>query len=824
MPWGNKQPDLKNDPTYLEPRVTAVESSLADKATKKQLPIDITDYGAVGDGVTDCLSAYNTAISGTTSDATGRIQNASLNVDLNGDGIADNWTSYQDSTITGSANMTTDGQQLTISASTGAGGQGVFQTFSSIPGETLTIGVTYKSANAIGSFIPYVVIYPASGGSPISFFELANSASYTTVNNLQITVPNGVTSVKLYFMARAKTSGDTGSITIKNVTLSSVSMPSKVVKFPQNSFGNAVYYFSSNPDLTKAIIDSDEGVTLSFPTTNSISFKSVTFKNNIGIISRDRNNTGTQQTNKYSKLLFASLSDNELGIGMKKPISLQDSDIFKKNYYTSVTASSTADIVNDATYNLYQVNNPTTLTENGGQLISTLFSYTKGDLLSACFRFIQPESYAGFRVGVMAVADDGNLAFYSFDKGKVAYNGLKNNNTWTETSKNLSTKLTDAYSFSHSFILGIRALSGNQFEVLLNGVVIDRVTTSFNFTQIGFAINCIQRTNSGINNCRWGDFVKENTEKLNYGDSLNIAVFGDSITFGEGAISWAEYLPTFLEGQRGINKVTITNKAVSGQNSAQQLTAMQNLDLSPFDTVLILIGTNDIQQVVTSATFTTNVQSMITLANANNRKVILGVPPVFISQSLTGQGFADYNYEKGGHIRARVMRLCADNGIWLADTMSEIGRIGTDNVLNVLRDNLHPNTFGQVLLARCFARTIIQSLMPKIDVSLASVTPSLQNGWVAFGGGYQSPRIYKDNDGLVHIEGMIKSGTTTSATVIFPLPKGYIPSSIHMFLLACNDGTGLKNCTVEVNSSGNVVCSLNVANNWLSLEGIKYKV
>jgi hypothetical protein len=37
MGWGNKFPDLKNDPAYLEPRVTAAETSLAEKASQTDL-------------------------------------------------------------------------------------------------------------------------------------------------------------------------------------------------------------------------------------------------------------------------------------------------------------------------------------------------------------------------------------------------------------------------------------------------------------------------------------------------------------------------------------------------------------------------------------------------------------------------------------------------------------------------------------------------------------------------------------------------------------------------------------------------------------------
>lgn len=47
MPWYSKQPDLKNNPLYLEPRVTANETSLAESAT------NVKKDGAKGDGTDD---------------------------------------------------------------------------------------------------------------------------------------------------------------------------------------------------------------------------------------------------------------------------------------------------------------------------------------------------------------------------------------------------------------------------------------------------------------------------------------------------------------------------------------------------------------------------------------------------------------------------------------------------------------------------------------------------------------------------------------------------------------------------------------------------
>lgn len=52
MPWNSKQPDLKNNPAYLEPRVTANETQLAE-IVKKDI---VKNYGAITTGTTYPLS------------------------------------------------------------------------------------------------------------------------------------------------------------------------------------------------------------------------------------------------------------------------------------------------------------------------------------------------------------------------------------------------------------------------------------------------------------------------------------------------------------------------------------------------------------------------------------------------------------------------------------------------------------------------------------------------------------------------------------------------------------------------------------------------
>lgn len=71
------------------------------------------------------------------------------------------------------------------------------------------------------------------------------------------------------------------------------------------------------------------------------------------------------------------------------------------------------------------------------------------------------------------------------------------------------------------------------------------------------------------------------------------------------------------------------------------------------------------------------------------------------------------------------------------------------------------------------------------DVFRKPVTPTpvppvwhaatLENSWVDFESGHQEARYRKNTDGTVHIQGLVKSGTTTANTVVLTLPVGYRP-------------------------------------------------
>ena len=96
-------------------------------------------------------------------------------------------------------------------------------------------------------------------------------------------------------------------------------------------------------------------------------------------------------------------------------------------------------------------------------------------------------------------------------------------------------------------------------------------------------------------------------------------------------------------------------------------------------------------------------------------------------------------------------------------------------------------------------------------------TATLQNSWVAFAVGTAPLKFIKSGDGLVHLYGCIKSGTTTNDTIIATLPVGFRPSEvIRAPVMVVNAGTP-QIAEVSVESDGNVRINYVLSSNQLNI-------
>jgi len=112
----------------------------------------------------------------------------------------------------------------------------------------------------------------------------------------------------------------------------------------------------------------------------------------------------------------------------------------------------------------------------------------------------------------------------------------------------------------------------------------------------------------------------------------------------------------------------------------------------------------------------------------------------------------------------------------------------------------------------------VQNEIATIEASNSpSGSPILENGWSNYNPVTHTPAgYYKTQDGIVHLEGLIKDGTTTSDTLLFTLPAGYRPYLSHSFATICS-GPGVAQ--LVVNDDGTVrLGGLTGTNGFLQLD------
>jgi len=98
--------------------------------------------------------------------------------------------------------------------------------------------------------------------------------------------------------------------------------------------------------------------------------------------------------------------------------------------------------------------------------------------------------------------------------------------------------------------------------------------------------------------------------------------------------------------------------------------------------------------------------------------------------------------------------------------------------------------------------------------------PAYENGWVDYNtqpGTYAGGGFMKDENGYIHLRGLIKNGT--DGTTVFTLPVGYRPLQKNIFTIESDDLAG----RLDVDDTGEVIpASSTTSPAWISLDGIVF--
>lgn len=94
------------------------------------------------------------------------------------------------------------------------------------------------------------------------------------------------------------------------------------------------------------------------------------------------------------------------------------------------------------------------------------------------------------------------------------------------------------------------------------------------------------------------------------------------------------------------------------------------------------------------------------------------------------------------------------------------------------------------------------------------IAPTLLNSWVNYASGWETAGYYKDSLGIVHVRGLVRSGTVGSP--ILNLPAGYRPALGIHFATVASAGAN-EYGALQVSSAGDVTLATGFGNSWVSI-------
>ncbi|MDO1501489.1 hypothetical protein Q2T40_15240 [Winogradskyella maritima] len=389
-------------------------------------------------------------------------------------------------------------------------------------------------------------------------------------------------------------------------------------------------------------------------------------------------------------------------------------------------------------------------------------------------------------------------------------------------------------------------------EVDLGSGFVDLGNTPFNAVPIALNVNGLEKV-YGDNTTGWRLKGKDPDNYVWTGDNaVDLSTsFTNAQPFGaSGQFAFVAGLQNLASGDNSFAMGNLT--IASGNNSFSMGTSTEASGIS---SVAIGSGTtaSGISSVAMGSNTTASGISAMAIGGGSqatgNSAVAFGASTVASGSGSTATGVGtlasgNSSFATGSSTKAEAFGNTAvgrfNNGggtsnQWiLSDPLFEIGN-GTSNndrsnaltvykngTLNINDSYNLPNTDGsenQVLTAKGNGTVIwqsVNSVVTPLDIN------NYDANYNAFGAPYQKPRYFIENN-RVHLEGLVRrnAGAVSAGDVLFTLPVGYRPNLI---VIALATQTGSSTVRVDINPDGSVVAFDNTALNYLSLNGITFRI
>lgn len=476
--------------------------------------------------------------------------------------------------------------------------------------------------------------------------------------------------------------------------------------FPQNSNGNANYYFTNYAFFNDCEVKTDEGVIINFPNISNIdSSKTGKYITNMLYYSRVQNNNFLTPSNISDYFNHFNMKNYKRKINQNSLKTLSNLKLYLFNYENTGlfedADSSKSDCFQEIDYNIrYKANAYTSI-------LCTPINHEK-------YECIEIETTPGTQIyfgwvnsttlgGVLNDYDGENPQnYYSVDGTP---NSTKTNvytrlaNFWNHYLKNTG---SNDYNKSMKYKLKNNPIL-KQVELFINDIFV--CAYPYNTTDIdymGFGIKTVMGTSSS-NGFSYISTYEEEVTPLN--TSLNILLVGDSRTYGFNSQYKIEEVIKCGLISNGINNVNIKNISVSGYTISNIITALGEETLSNYDIVITATGINDY-----TATYKSILEAIFsinqTITNAHCYSLMCAtIPACYGGTDPLGNARAEMYYK----IENAIFNGCLyNNREGLVKYIPNVmGNTNSENLLPVCNDGVHPTTVGSIQFAKAIVNEIL---------------------------------------------------------------------------------------------------------------------
>lgn len=418
--------------------------------------------------------------------------------------------------------------------------------------------------------------------------------------------------------------------------------------------------------------------------------------------------------------------------------------------------------------------------------------------------------------GIILVGEDFSIIVW-LDSGvsifapTVYWRNHANNESGSFTLWNVhGSYVQEGMSFNNA-VLGVRFDGPTRAQIMVNGSCIGIVGAPTGYyTGWGFGVykpTSISTGTYSLNHptATWGATVSLAPVKL--------LAFGDSIT-DSAHDTWYERAVRMIHGSNGSYVYTSKNIGVAGDTALDQLEALNGENVSGFNLVMGMVGTNDIQGQTDISAFKTTIRDIIDRATAGGAMLVLAVPPQFYSRQLASNygvvGANPQNSSSGAMYRTAIAAVVASaKSSGVPVELVDMGRLASVNLAQnmitnyaITPDNIHPSGSMAQTIASAFVRGLNNLLRNgSSTMTRKAIMPSrfFLNGWSTATGFASYYEVGPNQSKKVAFN---ISGTVSEGVTVANLPPMLRPLAAEIRPAGSNTTSGT--CRVQIDTNGDV--------------------